>query len=62
MSDGPDNGKPRRRWPVFVLAAVVLFLALNVYWLSHEVQRIRRYRESFAPPTNTAPQPVRERQ
>jgi hypothetical protein len=47
---------------LFVLAAVVLFLTLNVYWLSQEVQRIRRYRESFAPPTNAAPQTVRERQ
>lgn len=61
MSDGPDSGKPRRRWPVFVLAAVLLFLALNLYWLSREVQRIRRYRESFAPQTNAVPPSTAER-
>jgi hypothetical protein len=46
---------------VFVLAAVVLFLALNVYWLSKEVQRIRRYRASFVQQTNATPRPVEER-
>ena len=61
MSVVPETGKPRRRWPLFVLAAVVLFLTLNVYWLSQEVQRIRRYRASFGPQTNAAPQPVPER-
>ncbi len=58
MNDEPRNGKPRRRWPLFVLAAVVLFLALNFYWLSREVQRIRRYRASFAQQTNAPPQPA----
>ena len=61
MSVAPDNGHARRRWPLFVLAAVVLFLTLNVYWLSQEVRRIRRYRASFVQQTNATPQPVEER-
>jgi len=61
MSEARVTPKPRRRWPLFVLAAVVLFLVLNVYWLSQEVQRIRRYRASFVQQTNASPQPVEDR-
>jgi hypothetical protein len=47
MTDQP-NGR-RYRWPWFVLAAVLLALALAALWLSKEIQRARRIRELNAP-------------
>jgi hypothetical protein len=56
-NDAVSAGKARRRWPFVVLAAVVLFLVLNVYWMSREVERIRRYKAGFSQ-TNAASQPT----
>ncbi len=49
---GQPNGR-RYRWPWFVLAAVLLGIALAVLWLSKELQRIRHTRELEAPPPRT---------
>jgi len=44
---------PRARytWPWFVLAAVLLAVALSILWMRHEVKRIERNRDlnSVAP-------------
>jgi hypothetical protein len=36
----------RYTWPWFVLAAVVLGIVLAIVWMSHEVQRTKRNRET----------------
>ena len=47
----PDpQGKRRYTWPWFVLAAVLLAIALAVLWMSKEVERTRRIRDLNAPP------------
>jgi hypothetical protein len=52
----PDpRGKPRYTWPWFVLAAVLLAIALAVLWMSHEIERIRRIRDLNAPVPRTDP-------
>jgi hypothetical protein len=55
-----DAGNPsahgnRRRytWPWFVLAAVLLAIALAVLWMSKEIARTRRIRDLNAPPPAT---------
>jgi hypothetical protein len=51
----PDS-QPQRRytWPWFVLAAVLLAIALAVLWMSKEIERTRRIRDLNTPaaPTN----------
>ena len=48
MNESKEN--PRRyRWPWFVLAAVVLFLALAVLWVSFAVKRERQERDFNTP-------------
>ena len=44
--------QPKRRytWPWFVLAAVLLAVALSILWMRHEVKRIERSRDSSASP------------
>ena len=47
----PDSREGRRyTWPWFVLAAVLLAIALAVLWMSQEVERTRRIRDLNAPP------------
>jgi hypothetical protein len=57
MNDGgklPDPGNRRRyTWPWFVLAAVLLAIALAVLWMSKEIARTRRIRDLNAPPPVT---------
>ena len=57
MNDGgklPDTGNGRRyTWPWFVLAAVLLAIALAVLWMSKEIARTRRIRDLNAPPPAT---------
>ncbi len=50
MADKPE--KRRYTWPWFVLAAVVLGIALAILWVSREVARTRNQREWNTP---TAP-------
>jgi hypothetical protein len=46
----PDNQHRRRyTWPWFVLAAVLLAIALAVLWMSKEIERTRRIRDLNAP-------------
>jgi len=51
MSD--PQSKPRYSWPWFVLAAVLLAIALAVLWMSKEVARARRIRELNSPAPRT---------
>ena len=48
LQDEPD-GKPRYRWPWFVLAAVVLFIALAIVWMNIAVHRERQERDFNTP-------------
>ena len=46
----PDSRERRRyTWPWFVLAAVLLAIALAVAWMSKEIERTRRIRDLNAP-------------
>jgi hypothetical protein len=47
------EGKRRYKWPWFVLAAVLLAIALAVLWMSHEIARTRRIRDLNEPPPAT---------
>jgi hypothetical protein len=41
--------KPRYRWPWFVLAAVLLFIALAILWVSFAVEKVEQERGVNAP-------------
>jgi len=50
----PDPPNTRRyTWPWFVLAAVLLALALAVLWMSKEIERARRIRDLNTPQPGT---------
>ena len=53
----PDaNEKPTRlKWPKYALAAVILFFALAVFWMSLAVNKLRHQREVNAPLPVSAP-------
>jgi beta-lactam-binding protein with PASTA domain len=38
----PNNPPPKRIWPWLVLAGVILWIAVSVFWVWKEVQRIKR--------------------
>jgi hypothetical protein len=48
MDDEDKNPRPYK-WPWILLAAVLLFLALTVLWMSFAVHRERQEREFSAP-------------
>jgi F0F1-type ATP synthase assembly protein I len=54
MDPGRESppGRPRYRWPWFVLAALLLGLALAVLWMSVAVRRAGRLRESHPAPAH----------
>ena len=53
--DLPDTPNKRRYiWPWFVLAAVLLAIALAVAWMSKEIERARRIRDLNAPAAPTS--------
>jgi hypothetical protein len=58
----PPTAPPRRyRWPWFVLAALLLAIALAILWMSYEVRRTRQIRDLNAPSSprgDTGRQPV----
>ncbi len=60
MGDEPElPARPRYRWPPFVLALFLAGLALAVVWMSHEVRRLREFRDPnplSAPAGQPAPQ------
>jgi hypothetical protein len=44
------NQNPRRyKWPWFVLAAVILFVALTVVWVSFAAKKVEQQRNFNAP-------------
>jgi hypothetical protein len=46
----PETKSPRRyTWPWFVLAAILLAIALAVLWMSKEVERARRIHDLNSP-------------
>ncbi len=50
------NEKPRRyKWPWFVLAAVVLFIALAVLWVTLAAEKVERQRDYSAPIPSSGP-------
>jgi hypothetical protein len=48
LPNGPGE-KPHYRWPWFLLAAVVLFIALAIVWVSFAVKQVERERGTDAP-------------
>ena len=58
MTNDPGNlpeprNKRRYTWPWFVLAAVLLAIALAVLWMSKEIERARRIHDLNAPTPRT---------
>jgi hypothetical protein len=51
----PDENPHRHQWPWFVVAAVLLFIALTVVWMSFAVKRERQQRDFNAPLPSSAP-------
>ena len=52
----PDPKNQRRyTWPWFVLAAVLLAIALAAAWMSKEIERTRRIRDLNAPAAPAKP-------
>ncbi len=45
--------KPNYKWPWFVLAAILLFVALTILWMSFAVKRERQERDFNAPLPST---------
>ncbi len=50
-----SNGQPKRLWPWFVLAGFLLGILLAILWLSWEIKRVKRIRESTAGQAGIAP-------
>lgn len=50
------NETPRRyKWPWFVLAAVVLFTVLAVFWVALAAKKVEQQRDFSAPLPSSAP-------
>ena len=47
--DEPNENPRRYKWPWFVLAAVLLFVALTILWMSFAVHREKQERDFNAP-------------
>ena len=45
----PDEGPRRYKWPWILLAAVILFIALAILWVSFAVRQVERERNPSAP-------------
>jgi len=52
------NGQPKRLWPWLVLAGFLLGILLTILWLSWEIRRVKRIRESTAGQAGIAPGPL----
>jgi hypothetical protein len=57
ISNPPNSDAPPRkyRWPWFFWGAVVLFIALAVFWVGFAAHRIATERDPNAPLPGTAP-------
>ena len=54
MNESKEN--PRYyKWPWFVLAAVILFVALTIVWVSFAVRKVEQERNFNAPSPNSTP-------
>ena len=53
---GPNETPRRYKWPWFVLAAFILFVALAIAWMSVAVHRERQQLHAPAPPSQGAAQ------
>jgi hypothetical protein len=49
MTDEPNENPPRYKWPWFLLAAVLLFVALTIVWMGFAVHREKQERNFNAP-------------
>ena len=49
MNEPSENPKRHYKWPWFVLAAVVLGIALAVVWMFFAVKKVERERDFNAP-------------
>ena len=55
MNDSDQNPPRRYKWPWFVLAAFLLFVALAVLWMNFEVRKVEQERNASTPlPGNSA--------
>ncbi|MGH7976258.1 MAG: hypothetical protein ACREC8_06310 [Limisphaerales bacterium] len=53
MTDEPKENPRRYKWPWFVLAAAILFVALAIVWMSYAVHQEEQNRNLNSPvPTN----------
>ena len=54
MDPSPETSpaRPRYKWPWFVLAFLLLGLALAVIWMSSDVRRVQDYRNPYSSETN----------
>jgi len=50
-----SDPKPKYKWPWFVLAAVVLFIAMAIIWMSLAVKKEEQQRDFSAPLPASAP-------
>jgi hypothetical protein len=55
--DAPENNSPRQKykWPWFVLALVVLGIAMAVLWVTLAAKKIEQQRDLNEPLPSTAP-------
>jgi len=49
MEETDKKPPPRYRWPWFVLAAFLVFVALAIFWMCFEVRTVERERNPNAP-------------
>jgi hypothetical protein len=55
MSEPDDNSQKRNhKWPWFAAAAIVLFIALAVFWVTMAAKKIEQQRD-FTPLPSSAP-------
>jgi len=55
MNEPEEKVPPRYKWPWFVLAAFLLFVALALLWMRYEVRNVEQERNVNAPlPTGGA--------
>jgi hypothetical protein len=52
LQDSPQPPKRQYKWPWFVLAALLLGIALAIIWMSFEVKRTKRNRDLMTPGSN----------
>jgi hypothetical protein len=55
MNSVPDEKTPPLKWPKFVLAAVILFFALAIFWMAMAVHKLQQQRNVNAPLPSSMP-------